>query len=187
MKRSLVALAVAVAAVVSVAGLGGRSADAQVPGPVANTGGPYTAVVGQVITLNGGASTGVGLTQAGFVWRFQDGTVLTGSAPQRAFAYAGTFPFTLTVSDGAGFSSTASGSVTVSGAVSTAPFGTGQVCGYVGFTYVCSAAVSVNMVYPYYPYYPFGTTILPLQPIVVGNPGLPICGDVRLPAGFRCR
>ena len=68
--------------------------------PLANAGGPYTALVGDPISLNGSASAdpdGDGLT---FSWAYGDGSTGGGATPVHSYATAGLFGVALTVTDG---------------------------------------------------------------------------------------
>jgi PKD repeat protein len=68
---------------------------ATTPAPVARAGGPYTGLAGTPVTLNGSASTGSITT---YLWSFGDGTTGQGSMVAHAYAFAGTYSVTLTVS-----------------------------------------------------------------------------------------
>jgi PKD repeat protein len=87
--------------------------------PVANfTISPTTPEEGQTVTFNGGSSTvGVGATIATFVWDFGDGSPAedTGTTPTASHAYAtaGTYGVTLTVTDSLGRVSSKTSTVTV--------------------------------------------------------------------------
>jgi PKD repeat protein len=63
--------------------------------PVARAGGPYTGTVGSSLPLNGSASSGSITT---YLWSFGDGTTAQGSIVAHAYAFAGTYSVTLTVS-----------------------------------------------------------------------------------------
>ncbi len=75
---------------------------AATPAPVARAGGPYSGVVGTPVTFNGTASTGAITT---YSWSFGDGAVGSGSLATHAYAFAGTYSVTLTVSGPSGTSS----------------------------------------------------------------------------------
>lgn len=81
--------------------LGNEWTDAQGLGPPhANAGSGYEAQVGQPIVFNGAWSidpTGASLT---FRWDFGDGITGSGPSPSHAYAAAGHYPVTLTVSNG---------------------------------------------------------------------------------------
>ena len=110
MIRKLAVVAVMMVAAISAVGLGGaRSASAQTGLPVANAGGPYSALVGQTIQFNAGATLGA-LT---FAWNFGDGTTGAGPAPLKAYAAAGVYTATVTATNQFG-STSASTTVTIS-------------------------------------------------------------------------
>lgn len=75
---------------------------ATTPAPVARAGGPYTGTVGTPVTFNGTGSTG---TISAYSWAFGDGSTASGSVVSHAYAFAGTYPVTLTVSGPGGSSS----------------------------------------------------------------------------------
>ena len=75
---------------------------ATTPAPVARAGGPYSGAVGTAVTFNGSASTGTITTYA---WSFGDGATAAGSVVSHAYAFAGTYSVTLTVSGPGGSSS----------------------------------------------------------------------------------
>jgi PKD repeat protein len=83
--------------------------------PVANAGGPYSGYILEPVTFNGSGSSdpqGGALT---YRWNFGDNTSATGVSPVHTYTtVAGTtLPVTLTVTDSAGVSSTASTTVTL--------------------------------------------------------------------------
>ncbi len=81
--------------------------------PVANAGGPYTAIQGTPLTFNGGGSTDADNDTLTFDWNFGDNTAHGANAtPSHTYTSGGTFTVTLTVTDGRGGSD--SKSVTVS-------------------------------------------------------------------------
>jgi len=63
--------------------------------PMAEAGGPYAGIVGTPITFNGTASSG---SITAYLWSFGDGFTGQGSMISHAYAAAGTYPVTLTVS-----------------------------------------------------------------------------------------
>src|SRR6202007_557125 len=82
--------------------------------PVANPGGPYPGNVGQTITFNGAGSTAPsGPTITAYAWNFGDGSSGTGAMPTHAYASAGTFTVSLTVTDTSGGTNTASTTATI--------------------------------------------------------------------------
>lgn len=126
--RRFVVMAFMVAAMVAAVGFGTGSASAQSAPPVANPGGPYVGVVGMPITISGAASTGTNLN---FAWTFCDGTTYVGAVVNKSFGTVGACAITLTVSNAAGQTSTASTTANIGGV-------TGGVC----YPYnVCGAVV----------------------------------------------
>src|SRR6202007_1130704 len=82
--------------------------------PGANPGGPYPGNVGQTITFNGAGSTAPsGQTITAYAWNFGDGSSGTGAMPTHAYASAGTFTVSLTVTDTSGGTNTASTTATI--------------------------------------------------------------------------
>jgi PKD repeat protein len=80
--------------------------------PVANPGGPYTAVRGVPITLSGSGADADGDSLT-YSWNFGDGSTGPGASASHAYANLGTFVVTLTVSDGFGGSASATTMVTI--------------------------------------------------------------------------
>ncbi len=86
--------------------------------PVANAGGPYSANVNQPLAFNGsGSSAPSGRSIVSFAWLFGDGASGTGASPTHAYAIAGNYTATLTVTDSSG----ATGSSNVAVQINTAP------------------------------------------------------------------
>ena len=84
--------------------------------PVANPGGPYSAVTGVPITLNGsGSSDPDGGQTLTYAWNFGDGNTGSGATPTHIYATHGNYIVSLTVSDNGSpvLSSTATTSATV--------------------------------------------------------------------------
>jgi PKD repeat protein len=100
---------VVAAALVAGFGLEARGASAQTAS--VTTGGPYSAVVNQPVTLTGTAYSS-GLAAA--IWSFSDGTSLSGLSVVKTFATSGLFTATLTVTDLYGYTYSNSTTVTVS-------------------------------------------------------------------------
>jgi len=67
--------------------------------PVAKPGGPYSGKVGVAVSFNGSASTAPPGQSLGFTWNFGDGATASGATPSHAYATAGTFTVSLTVTD----------------------------------------------------------------------------------------
>jgi PKD repeat protein len=85
--------------------------------PVARPGGPYSGSVGQAIAFSGAASSDADGSIVTYSWNPGDGgAVLTGVAPGKSYAAAGTYTLTLTVTDNGGATAQATTTVTVSGA-----------------------------------------------------------------------
>ena len=81
--------------------LGAEWTDAQGLGPPhADAGGGYEAQVGQAILFNGSASRDPKGASLSFSWDFGDGSTGSGPTPSHAYAAAGHYPVTLTVSNG---------------------------------------------------------------------------------------
>lgn len=95
---------------VTVSGTGGGGNVA----PVARPGGPYTAVAGVPVLLNGSASSDADGSIASYVWNPGDGSAsLSGPTPSVTYAAAGSYTVSLTVTDNLGAGATATTTVTV--------------------------------------------------------------------------
>lgn len=68
--------------------------------PVANAGGPYAAAEGTSIAFDGSGSSDPDGDPVTYAWDFGDGATGTGASPTHAYADEGSYPVTLTVSDG---------------------------------------------------------------------------------------
>ena len=68
--------------------------------PVANGGGPYSAVKGQPVTLNGSGSSDADNDALTYRWDFGDGTTGGGVSPTHVYAKNGRFTLRLIVNDG---------------------------------------------------------------------------------------
>jgi len=112
MKRKVLIFAAAALAMVAAVGLGTGKASAQSAPPVANPGGPYTGAVGQLIQVNGAASTGFNLS---FLWNWGDGTASPGPVFSHAYNAANTYTIPLTVTDGLGRTSSAATTAVITG------------------------------------------------------------------------
>ena len=78
--------------------------------PIAHASGPYAAEVGQTVLFNGSASYDPDGDPLHFAWSFGDGMTGNDVSPGHSYSAPGTYPVTLTVSDGKG--GTASDSTT---------------------------------------------------------------------------
>lgn len=81
--------------------------------PLAAAGPDQTAVVGGVVSFNGGQSSDADGSLAGHAWNFGDGTSATGAVVTHAYALPGTYMVTLTVTDDYGATGTDTAMVTV--------------------------------------------------------------------------
>ena len=70
--------------------------------PIANANGPYNGTEGQQVTFDGSASMDPDGTIVAYDWTFGDGNTGTGVSPTNTYAAAGTYTVTLTVTDDAG-------------------------------------------------------------------------------------
>ncbi len=68
--------------------------------PVADGGGPYEAVKGQPITLDGSASYDADGDLLTYRWDFGDGSTGSGATPTHVYAKNGRYSVTLVVNDG---------------------------------------------------------------------------------------
>lgn len=81
--------------------------------PVANAGGPYSAMVGEVVSFNGSTSSDPEGGTLTYLWNFGDGVTSDVANPTHVFEAAGVYSVTLTVWDSAGLSSSADTSATI--------------------------------------------------------------------------
>lgn len=75
--------------------------------PVANAGGPYSALVAVAVNLDGSLSKDPDGTIAAYEWDFGDGATSAGAKVSHAYAKEGTYTATLTVTDNLGLKGTA--------------------------------------------------------------------------------
>jgi PKD repeat protein len=83
--------------------------------PVAEANGPYTGTTGTNISFSSAGSNDSDGTVASYLWNFGDGATSQLQNPTHAYATAGTYTATLTVTDNSGASSSDAATVTVSG------------------------------------------------------------------------
>ena len=67
--------------------------------PISDSGGPYTAVVGEELAFDGSGSEDSDGEITGYAWNFGDGSTGTGEAPAHTYAGAGEYTVSLTVKD----------------------------------------------------------------------------------------
>jgi PKD repeat protein len=84
--------------------------------PTADAGGPYSGDVGVAIAFDGSGSTDPDGTIVAYDWDFGDGGTDTGATPSYAYGAAGTYNVTLTVTDDAGATDSASTTASVADA-----------------------------------------------------------------------
>lgn len=81
--------------------------------PVANAGGPYTALIAVPVNFDGSLSKDPDGTIVSYAWDFGDGAMSTGAKVAHAYAKEGTYTATLTVTDNLGATGTAKVSVLI--------------------------------------------------------------------------
>ncbi len=81
--------------------------------PVANPGGPYTGTAGQPVQFDGSASSDSDGTIAGYAWDFGDGSTGAGPSPSHTYVAAAGYTASLTVTDNAGGTNTATVEVSI--------------------------------------------------------------------------
>ncbi|MDH5544143.1 MAG: PKD domain-containing protein [Gammaproteobacteria bacterium] len=86
---------------------------ANVP-PTANAGGPYYGTAGVALMLDGSASSDSDGTITDYAWDFGDGNTGTGAMPMHTYASDGVYTVSLTVTDDAGASMSASTTANIS-------------------------------------------------------------------------
>jgi PKD repeat protein len=80
--------------------------------PVADAGGPYSGIVGEVVNFDGTGSSDPDGDALTYDWNFGDGATGTGATPTHTYIATGTYTATLTVSDGT-FTDQATATVTI--------------------------------------------------------------------------
>lgn len=84
------------------------------PKPICNAGGPYTAIAGVPVAFNGGGSSaGSGQTITSYAWDFGDGSFGAGVSPNHAYATAGIYTASLTITNSCGKSRTCTTAVCI--------------------------------------------------------------------------
>lgn len=89
--------------------------------PVADVGGPYAGTTGFAIPFDGSKSADPDGAIVSYDWTFGDGGSASGSQPLHAYAAAGTYTVTLTVTDDSGRTGSASTTARVTDPVNQAP------------------------------------------------------------------
>lgn len=85
--------------------------------PVANPGGPYNERPGSSISFNGSRSAAPSGQTLTYSWNFGDGGIATGATPVHSYKSAGTYTVSLTVTDSAG----GTGTATTTAAIASLP------------------------------------------------------------------
>ena len=89
--------------------------------PAANAGGPYSGVVGSVISFDGTASSDADGTIVSYSWDFGDGGMASGPSPTHSYSVDGSFTVTLTVTDNDGLTGVDSASAAINPASGNTP------------------------------------------------------------------
>lgn len=89
--------------------------------PVARAGGPYSGTRGVGVAFNGSNSSDPDGSIASYLWSFGDNTTATGASPSHIYAATGTFTVSLTVTDNAGASHTATTTAVITAPSNQAP------------------------------------------------------------------
>ena len=102
-------------ALTACSGGGGNSTPAPQPQPTARPGGPYTGYFTAPVAFDGSLSSGPIGQSLTYAWNFGDGSTATGGAPTHAYPVGptSTYTVTLTVTDTAGQSNSATTTVTL--------------------------------------------------------------------------
>jgi len=115
--------------------------------PVADAGGPYSGVEGQLIQFDGTGSSDPDGDPLTYSWTLSDGRTMTGAQPSISFATAGSYTVSLVVSDGQVNSPASVASITISAApVNTPPVANpgGPYTGFVGVPVVFDGSGSTD-------------------------------------------
>ena len=89
--------------------------------PVADAGGPYSALVGELVVFDGSGSFDLDGSIVAFEWDFGDGSTGSGVAPSHTFLSAGLYVVSLTVTDDGGLTDTATSSADIAEVPNAAP------------------------------------------------------------------
>ena len=89
--------------------------------PGANAGGPYSGVVGSIISFDGTASSDADGTVVSYAWDFGDGGVASGPSPTHSYSVDGSFTVTLTATDNDGLTGVDSTTATINPAGGNTP------------------------------------------------------------------
>ena len=89
--------------------------------PVADAGGPYSALVGELVVFEGSGSFDLDGTIVTYEWDFGDGSTGSGAAPDHVYLSAGLYVVSLTVTDDGGLSDTATSSADIAEVPNAAP------------------------------------------------------------------
>ncbi len=81
--------------------------------PIADAGGPYNAITGNSVSLDGTGSSDADGSIVSYAWDFGDGSNGSGATPSHTYASAGSYTATLTVTDDEGATDTDAATVTV--------------------------------------------------------------------------
>lgn len=81
--------------------------------PVADAGGPYSGTAGVAVSFNGSASSDPDGSVAAYDWNFGDGMTGSGATPAHAYSANGNYTVTLTVTDDAGATTSATTTVSI--------------------------------------------------------------------------
>jgi len=111
--------------------------------PHANAGSGYEAQVGQPIVFNGTSSLDPGGAPLTYLWDFGDGSTGSGTSPSHAYAAAGHYPVTLTVSNGIGTSTDQTEAIVTDPSQPVARAG-GPYSGYAGVAVSFNATASYD-------------------------------------------
>jgi len=89
--------------------------------PTADTGGPYSGLVGTPVSFDGTASSDADGTVVAYAWDFGDGGVASGPSPSHTYSVDGPFSVTLTVTDNDGLTGVDTTTATINPAGGNTP------------------------------------------------------------------